>query len=64
MTEAEIVHNFKLAEQEAYAKRLMLYAYSITWVFALLEVGKPCGNGPIAEFKTIEEVRKYLKDKA
>jgi hypothetical protein len=62
MTEAEIVHNFKLAEKEAYAKRLMLYVYSITWIFALKEVGKPCGNKPIGEFKTVEEVRKYLRD--
>jgi len=61
MTEAEIVHNYKLAEQEAYAKRLMLHVFNAR-TFALMEVGKPCGNNPKAEFKSIDEVRRYLKD--
>ena len=60
MNEAQIVHNFKLAEQEAYAKLLMLICSNET--FSLKEIGKPCGNEPIAKFKTIDEVRKYLKD--
>jgi len=61
MTHSEIVHEFKLAEQEAYAKRLMLIVHSVKWEFALQEIGKPCGNEPIKVFNTIEEVREYLK---
>lgn len=59
MNDTEIVHKFKLADQEGYQKKL--FVYGTCELFYIAKIGKPCGETAIFETKSVDELLNFVR---
>jgi hypothetical protein len=59
MRDTEIVHKYKLADQEGYAKKLMVLC--VHDQFFISKVGSPCGDKLIAEFTDVNKLLDFVR---
>ena len=59
--EMGIVNCFKLIEQEAYEKKLMVFSHSgKESYFYVVKIGKPCGDPNIFEAKNLDGLKQFI----